>query len=114
MDYSHFKVFECKVFFFVPKSQRNKFNNNSLPGIFLGYHPLNNSYKILKIASNKIFLSRSDEFFEDTPGNSKISRPVPINIPNFMPISEIRGSNYYMLNKFNNFNNYSYDKQNSH
>jgi len=40
MDYSHFKVLGCKVFFFFPKSQRNKLDNNSLPGIFLGYHPL--------------------------------------------------------------------------
>jgi len=63
MDYSHFKVIGCKVFFFVPKSQRNKFDNNSLPVIFLGYHQLTNSYKILSIANNKIVLSRSVEFF---------------------------------------------------
>ena len=113
MDYSHFKVFGCKVFFFVPKSQRNKFDNNSLPVIFSGYYPLTNSYKILNISNNKIVLSRSVEFFEDTPGNSKISRPVLRNILSFMTISEIRGSNIYMLNKFNNFN-FSYDKQNSH
>jgi len=25
--YSHFKVFGCRVFFFVPKSLRNKFDN---------------------------------------------------------------------------------------
>ena len=59
MDYSRFKVFMYKVFFFIPKSQRNKFENNSLLGIYLGYHQLTNSYKILNIANKMFVLSRS-------------------------------------------------------
>lgn len=35
VDYSNIKVFGCKVFFFVPKSFRSKFENNALHGIFL-------------------------------------------------------------------------------
>ena len=79
----------------------------------MSYHPLTNSYKILNIANNKIVRSRLVEFFEDTPGNSKISLTDLKNIPNFMPISEIRESNTYIVNKFNNFINFSYNKQNS-
>jgi len=59
MDYSRFKVFMYKVFFFIPKSQRNKFENNSLLGIYLGYHQLTNSSKILNIANKMFVLSRS-------------------------------------------------------
>ena len=98
-DYSHFKVFGCRVFFFVPKSLRNKFDNNALPGIFLGYHPFSNSYKILNISNNKIIYSNSVEFFEDTPGNSKLSHSIPPEFSNFIPNSEIRGSDTHIFNK---------------
>ena len=111
-DFSHFKVFGCKVFFFVPNSLRNKFDNNALPGIFLGYHALTNAYKILNIANNQIIYSRSVEFFEDSPGNSKISPPINQYFQNFLPNSEIRGSDTYTFNKFNNPNNIPFYSQN--
>jgi len=76
VDYSHFKVFGCRVFSFLPKPFRSKFDNNALPGIFLGYHPLTNSYKILNISNNKIIYCRSIDFFENNPGNSKLSHPL--------------------------------------
>jgi len=71
VDFSHFKVFGCRVFFYVPKSFRSKFDNNALPGIFIGYHPFSNSYKILNICTNQIVYARSVDFFEENPGNSK-------------------------------------------
>ena len=93
VDYTHFKVFGCRVFFYVPKSFRNKFDNNALPGIFLGYHPYSSAYKILNLSTNKIILSRSVEFFENHPGNSRITTHVPREFFNFTPSSEIRGRN---------------------
>jgi len=96
VDYSHFKVFGC-VFFYVPKSFRNKFDNNALPGIFLGYHPYSSAYKILNLFSNKIILSRSVEFFENNPGNSKITSSIPKDFSYFIPNSEIRGAIYLVI-----------------
>ena len=113
-DYSHFKVFGCRVFFFVPKSLRNKFDNNALPGIFLGYHPLSNAYKILNITNNQIIYSHSVEFFEDTPGNSKLSHSIPPEFSNFIPNSEIRGSDIHILNKFINPNTIQFNQQNKY
>ena len=66
VSYANLKVFGCKVFYYLPKPFRNKFENNALPGIFLGYS--NNGYKILDITNNKIIYSRSVDFFENDIG----------------------------------------------
>jgi len=65
VDYTHFKVFGCRVFFYVSKYFRNKFDNNALPEIFLEYQSYSSAYKILNLLSNKIILSLSVKFFEN-------------------------------------------------
>jgi len=64
--------------FYIPKHLRRKFNGNSLPGIFLGYDDINpTAYIIFDINNNKVILSRTVEFFEDTPGYT----PAPSSTP---------------------------------
>jgi len=49
---------------------RRKFNGNSLLGLFLGYDDVNpTAYIIYNTNNNKVILSRTVGFFEDTPGN---------------------------------------------
>ena len=79
VDYSIFRVFGCRVFFFIPKELRSKFDNNSHPGIFLGYSNNPSAYKILDLISNKIILSKSVEFMENDPGNSSLLNINPHN-----------------------------------
>eukprot|EP00833_Pecoramyces_ruminatium_P005940 jgi/Orpsp1_1/1179972/evm.model.c7180000071638.1 len=111
VDYSHFKTFGCRVFFYIPKSFRNKFDNNASPGIFLGYHSYSNAYKILDLSSNKIILSRTVEFFENNPGNTKSLTHLPPEYHNFIPISKIRGSNLPINdNIFKNYNVNQYNQ----
>jgi len=98
VDYSHFKVFGCRVFFYVPKSLRNKFENNALPGIFLGYHPYSSSYKILNINTNQIILSRAVEFFEQNPGNANLRSRVPYEFSNFIPHLRNQGEWLFSIN----------------
>jgi len=105
IDYAHFKVFGCRVFYYVPKSFQNKFDNNVLPGIFLGYHPSSSSYKILSLSTNKIILSRSVIFFENNPANSTSTTFIPKEYSNFIPNHEIgrytesmKKDNYYNIN----------------
>jgi len=69
VDYSNIKVFGCKVYYYIQKSFRTKFQNNASPGIFRGYSDNPRAYKILDISTNKIILSRSVEFFESNPGD---------------------------------------------
>ena len=117
VDYSHFKVFGCRVFFYIPKTLRNKFDNNASPGIFLGYHPYSPAYKILNLSNNKIILSQSVEFFEENPGNSKISTIIPYSNYNFIPNSEIRGSDLPFIKKNPFTNQYTkefYNTPNNH
>ena len=67
VDISHLKVFGCKAFFY-NHHNTNKFDNNSKPGIFLGYAPHSLGYKILDISTNSIVTSRDVYFTEDMPG----------------------------------------------
>ena len=47
VDYSKFRVFGCTAYFFVSKQFRKKFDNTTLPGIFIGYDDINETaYKI--------------------------------------------------------------------
>jgi len=92
VDYSRFKVFGCRVFFYIPKSFRSKSDNNASPGIFLGYSENPKTYKILDIINNKIIFSRTVEFFEDSAANSRITFSLSNIQSNFLPPSEIRGS----------------------
>jgi len=103
VNYSNIKVFGCKVYFFIPKVFRSKFDNNTKPGIFLGYSENPSAYKILDITTNKIILSRSVAFFESNPGNSYLKECSP-EFSNFIPDHEIRGDNTY--NTYYNKNTY--------
>ena len=94
VDYSHFKVFGCRVYYYVPKHLRSKFDYNALPGIFIGYHHYSPAYKILNLSTNKIILSRSVAFFETDPGNTKFPFTISDHFFNFSPYSEIRGSGF--------------------
>ena len=86
VNYNNLRVFGCRVYFFVPKELRSKFDNNSHPGIFLGYCENPSTYKILDIINNRIIPSRTVEFFEKEPGNSFFNRIHSNN--------EFRKSNY--------------------
>jgi len=83
-----------KFFFFfsIPKVFRSKFDNNTKPGIFLGYSENLSAYKILDITNNKTILSRSFGFFKSNLGNSFFKAWSP-EISNFIPDHEIRGDN---------------------
>ena len=90
VNYSNIRVFGCKVFYYIPKSLRTKFQNNVSPGIFLGYSENPTAYKILDTTTNKIVLSRCVEFFEFNPGDF-----YTINCnynSNFIPNHEIWGN----------------------
>eukprot|EP00833_Pecoramyces_ruminatium_P011250 jgi/Orpsp1_1/1185282/evm.model.c7180000093072.1 len=75
VNYDNIKVFGCKVFFYVPKQNRKKFENNSLPGIFLGYTENPYTYKIYDITNKKSITSRAVEFYENEPGNFPLTNP---------------------------------------
>ena len=101
VDYSNIRVFECKVFYFIPKLFRTKFQNNASPGIFIDYSKNPTVYKILDTTTNKIILSRSVEYFELKPGDFYTTHYSP-NFSNFIPNYEIlRNSNsYYNKDKY--------------
>jgi len=66
-----FKIFISKLpITFIPKELRTKFDNNSHPGIFLGYCNSTSTYKIPDLTNNKIIISCTVKFMENDPSNS--------------------------------------------
>jgi len=103
VDYNRFKVFGCQVFFLVPKQFRKKLHNTSLPGIFIGYDSNPTTYRIYDITNNKVVISHSVVFFEDTPGNCSAPSSIPDTI-NLTPYYEIGGSSNEVSVEFNDNN----------
>jgi len=103
VDYNFFRVFGCRVYFFVPKELRSKFDNNSHPGNFLGYSNNTNGYKVFDIINNKIILARTVEFMENEPGNSFLYKIFSNN--EFRESNKVKQlSHYNYNNKINNKN----------
>ena len=105
VNYNNLHVFGSRVFFYIPKYFRNKYDNNSLSGIFLGYSEYPPGYNILDTSNNKIVLSRTVVFFEHILGNHFLNNcPSTIsNFINFTLFHQISGNNSY-------FNNNGYDE----
>jgi hypothetical protein len=61
IDISKLKVFGCKVFF-LKRYKQGKFENNTKPGIFLGYSSDSPGYRVLDITSKTIIIVR-DAYF---------------------------------------------------
>ena len=104
VDYSPFRVFGCRVFFFIPKEHRAKFDKNSHPGIFLGYSNNITAYKIFDLTNNKIVNSRTVEFLENEAGNTKYFQ--------FSPDSEFREDGFKFYPSSQNIKNSSQLKNN--
>ena len=68
VDISHLKVFGCRVYFY-NKYKKNKLENNTKPGIFLGYASDSTVYKILDISTNSIISVRDVYFMKNIPGS---------------------------------------------
>jgi len=90
ISYNNIHVFGYKIFYYVPKTFRSKFDNNSLPGIFLGYSDNPLAFKILDVSNNKIVLSRSVIFFEQSPGDYSLSN-CPSKFYKFYSLSPNQG-----------------------
>lgn len=67
--YDNFRVFGCKVFFYLPKNFQHKFEDSGLPGIFIGYCRNPKAYKIFDVTNNKVVISRTVDFFEKQPAD---------------------------------------------
>jgi len=117
VNYNNFRVFGCRVYFFIPKEFRSKFDNNSHPGIFLGYSENTKAYKILDIINRKIILSRTVEFLENQPGNTYLHysnnefREADYTNNKFIKNLKHLEDNYTKYN--NNYSNDNYKKYNN-
>ena len=112
IDISHLKVFGCKAFFYNNR-KTNKFDNNTKPGIFLGYANDSLGYKILDISTNSIISARDVYFIEDMPGTINTTFFCDKYIDSLINFRDllIDGENPDINSNFNKFN-YNPDSNN--
>ena len=58
MSYAHLKVFDCKAFAHVPKKQKTKLDDKSVPCIFIGYGDEEFGYSLWDLVKKKVIRSR--------------------------------------------------------
>ncbi|GAA0185895.1 transmembrane signal receptor [Lithospermum erythrorhizon] len=67
VSYKHLRTFGCKAFVYVPKDERSKLDNKSLPSVFLSYGDEKFGYKVYDPISKKtvrrrdVYLDSDDE-----------------------------------------------------
>ena len=102
VNYNNLKVFGCKVVFLIPKPYQQKFSTSGSPGIFIGYCQNHSAYKIFDIVNNKVLISRSIEFFENSPANFYFDKTIENINENELP------NNNYNINE-NELSNNDYN-----
>lgn len=65
---SHFKIFGCLAYSWIPKELRNKLDRKATPAIFIGYYENMKAYKLYDPMTKKIFSCKKPIFFENKSG----------------------------------------------
>ncbi|KAH0720560.1 hypothetical protein KY284_005590 [Solanum tuberosum] len=90
MSYSHLKVFGCKAFVHVPKEQRTKLDDKSVPCIFIGYEDEEFGYRLWDPVKKNVIRSRYVIFRESEVGTvdalSEMAKEKNGIVPNLVTI----------------------------
>ncbi|KYN00239.1 Copia protein, partial [Cyphomyrmex costatus] len=64
-DVNHIRIFGSKVYSFIPKQRRKKWDDKAEEGVLVGYDGNSKGYRILDPSTNKIWISRSVRIVEN-------------------------------------------------
>ena len=64
-DVSHFRVFDCPVYFHVPKEKRSKLDASGKKGMFVGYSETSKAYRIYVAGQREVEICHDVTFDED-------------------------------------------------
>ena len=73
---SHFRVFGCVAYEYVPKKIRGKLYDQSEKCIFTGYSEQSKAYKLYKIVTKKSIISRDVVFKEQESWNENVDKTI--------------------------------------
>lgn len=76
----HLKVFGCICYTFVPSVLRQKFDEKSEKGVFIGYGSCEKGYRVYLLHAKKIILSRDVIFDEDKSWNWGIEHDQSVSV----------------------------------
>ena len=62
VSYSHLRVFGCKTFVHIPKEQRSKLDDKTIPHVFVGYGNKEFGLKLKDLTKMKLVRSRDVVF----------------------------------------------------
>ena len=74
---SHFRIFDCPVYFHVPKWKKNKLEASRKKGIFVSYIESSKAYRIYVPDQRDVEVSRDVIFDEDTALGKARDLPIP-------------------------------------
>ncbi|KAL2924831.1 Retrovirus-related Pol polyprotein from transposon TNT 1-94 [Bienertia sinuspersici] len=86
-DYTLLKSFGCLVIAYNPDIKGDKFQPKGVPCVFLGYPQNKKGYKVMKLSSYKVFITRDVKFYETVyPYNNDLSRQASVGSTNAKPV----------------------------
>ncbi|KAM6582397.1 hypothetical protein CsatB_009399 [Cannabis sativa] len=65
----HLKVFDCICYSHIPKEKRDKLDEKTAKGIFLGYNTQSKGYRVYSLETNNLIISQDVKFDEDATYN---------------------------------------------
>lgn len=71
---SHFRVFGCLAYSWIPKELRSKLDKKATPSILMGYYENMKAYRLYDPKTEKFFACKKPVFFEDKTGWEELQK----------------------------------------
>ena len=90
VDLSHLRVFGCPCYVHIDPSQRKKFENQTVKGIFVGYYNVDGDYLVWNPETKRTIHSRSVQFQENWKPIGDPSAGLATGLPHWTPAHQLQ------------------------
>ena len=92
IDLSHLRIFGCPCYVQIDPSQRKKFQNQTVKGIFIGYYNTDGDYIVWNPETKRTLHSRSVQFHENWKPIGDPTSPLSTGLPQWTPAHQLQRS----------------------